>query len=115
MNTKIANLINKNGRAVANQFVISNIENGLVKSIAFQSYSSLVCEIRLGCGMGYDAHIVVGRDYDYSRTTMKHLINFLNQFPCSNDITCMADLRKAIDKGYMSNPSIRYSYDNTMK
>lgn len=111
----VANLINSNGRAVANQFVITNFDNnGNVESIQFQSYNSLICDIRLNCGMGYDAHIVLGRDYDYSRTTMKHLIGFLGQFACTKEITCIADLRKAIDKGYFKNESVRYSFDETM-
>lgn len=112
----VSNLINSNGRAVANQFVITNFKkDGNIESVQFQSYDSLVCEIRPNCGMGYDAHIVLGRDFDYSRTTMKHLIGFLSKYPCTKEITCIADLRKAINKGYFKNESIRYSYDETMR
>lgn len=89
----VANLINDNGRAVANQFVV--VENG---TIAFQSYASRVCELR-GKGMGYEQVVVLGRDWNYSRTTMKHLCKFLRD----NNLGHMAsakDIREAIDRGH---------------
>lgn len=55
----VANLINSKGNAVANQFIITEMKDGVVKEINFQSYDSLVCSIRPNCGMGYDAHIVL--------------------------------------------------------
>ena len=89
----VSQLINDNGRAVANQFVI--VENG---KVAFQSYASRVCEIR-GKGMGYDNVVVLGKDWDYSRTTMKHLVSFLRQ----NKLGVLGsakDIREAIDRGH---------------
>ena len=90
----VANLINENGRSVANQFVI--IEND--GTIAFQSYASRVCEIR-GKGMGFDNVVVFGRDWDYSRTTMKHLISFLRQNGLSV-LGCARDIREGLDRGH---------------
>lgn len=89
----VANLINENGRAVANQFVI--VENG---TIAFQSYNSRVCEIR-GGGMGYDNVVVLGSDWNYSRTTMKHLVSFLRQNGLGV-LGCARDIYEAIDRGH---------------
>lgn len=104
----VANLINDNGRAVANQFVI--VENG---KVAFQSYASRVCEIR-GKGMGYDNVVVLGRDWDYSRTTMKHLVSFLRQ----NNLGVLGsarDIREAIDRGHARHDeSIAVWVDETM-
>lgn len=105
----VTNLINSNGRAVANQFVI--VENN--GCIAFQSYSSRVCEIR-GKGMGYDNIIVFGRDWDYSRTTMKHLVSFLKQ----NGVCVLGsskDIREAMDRGHAKyDESIAVWLDKTM-
>lgn len=105
----VANLINENGRAVANQFVI--MENGV---IAFQSYNSRVCEIR-GKGMGYDNVVVLGCDWSYSRTTMKHLCSFLRQ----NGLEILAsakDLREALDRGHArQNEAIAVWFDSTMR
>lgn len=104
----VANLINENGRAVANQFVLVN--NG---TIGFQSYNSLVCEIR-GKGMGYDNVIVMGRDWDYSRTTMKHLCKFLKDNGFSY-LASAKDIREALDRGHArKNESIAVWFDKTM-
>lgn len=90
----VSNLINSKGRAVANQFVIST-----TKSIGFQSYSSLVCLIE-------NDKITFGRDWDYSKTTMKHLVSFLNQ----NGIlfNSVAEIRKAIKNGFYNNYIVIY-------
>lgn len=65
----VTNLINERGNATANQFVI--VENG---TITFQSYSTKIAVI--------DAKNNVSLNYnmwDYSRTTMKYLCQFLRQ------------------------------------
>lgn len=112
----VTNLINSNGRAVANQFVIVNMNkwNGDIDNINFQSYDSTVCTIFVHCGMGYDAHVVFGRDYDYSRTTMKHLIKFLSDYPITSELDNIAKVREAIKKGHLANPSVRVSFDKTL-
>lgn len=69
----VSQLINSEGNPTKNQYIISD-----GKTIGFQSYNSLVCEIR-GRGMGFDNNIVLGCDYDYSKTTMKYLVQFLEQ------------------------------------
>jgi len=105
---KVRNLINTNGNATVNQFVIT--DNG---EISFQSYDSLVCQIRKG-GMGFDKVVVFGRDWDYSRTTMKHLNKFLYDNGLGN-LAGAKDIRDAIDRGYMrTNQSVAVIYDKTM-
>lgn len=82
----VYNLINSNGNSVANQFVI---EDG--DCIAFQSYRSRVCEIKNGV-------VTLGRHWDYSKTTMKHLNEFLRQNGFYNLIGAKA-IREAIKNG----------------
>lgn len=106
----VTNLINDNGRAVANQFVIT--ETSLGKPvIAFQSYESRVCEIRQG-GMGFERTVVLGRDWDYSNTTRKHLYKFLRDNGI--DVNNKAELEKALDRGYFYNTDIAVWHDKTM-
>lgn len=94
---KVRNLINANGRAVVNQFVI---EDG--NKFYFQSYDSIVAK-REG------RVFTLGRDFDYSRTTSKHLHTFMKEYapgilyriqqeiPSYKSFSDM--LRKAIKKG----------------
>lgn len=103
MNKKcVQNLINSNGRATANQFVIW--EDG---SISFQSYNSLVCVID-----ETNATITFGRDWDYSKTTMKHLNTFLSNYAYF-DFKGAQTIRKAIKDGYYKFYTIKY--DNNMR
>lgn len=90
----VSNLINSNNRTVANQFIISELG-----SISFQSYNSLVCKIENG-------RVTLGRDYDYSRTTMKHLLTFLRD--AGHRVNSIADVRKRIKDG-------EWLYDETMR
>lgn len=109
---QITQLINRNGNGAVNQFVIHE-DNG---DIAFQSYSSRVCEIRKTSQ--FDAIIVLGYDWDYSRTTMKHLCIFLedNGF----DLHSKADIEKALKHseqyGYveLNGKTVAMWVDNTM-
>lgn len=65
---KVRNLINANGNVVANQFVI---EDG--NTICFQSYDSIVAK--------KDGRVfTLGCDFDYSRTTSKHLHTFMEEY-----------------------------------
>ena len=94
---KVRNLINGNGRAVANQFIIEDGNN-----IYFQSYNSLVAK-------NEDGIFTLGCDFDYSRTTSKHLHTFMEDYapgilyriqqeiPSYKSFSDM--LRKAIKKG----------------
>ena len=106
----VANLINDRGNAVRNQFIITE-----GKTTAFQSYNSRVCEIVKPCGMGFDALVRFGCDWNYSQTTAKHLYSFLKQ----NGLDILASkqaIEEAIDRGYARlNQSIAVMYDKSMK
>lgn len=72
---KVKNIINDSGRAVANQFVISEWHNGSMVKATFQSYDSIICVMDFS---GDDTEIVLDQQYwDYSRTTLKYLERFL--------------------------------------
>jgi len=65
----VSNMINTNGRAVANQFVLTDSKN---QKVAFQSYSSIIVEID-----DSNKTITVYPDWDYSRTTGKYRNQFM--------------------------------------
>ena len=106
----IANLINDRGNAVKNQFIITE-----GNTIAFQSYSSRVCEIVKPCGMRYDALVRFGRDWNYSQTTAKHLYSFLRQ----NGLEILASkqaIEEAIERGHARrDEAIAVVYDDSMR
>lgn len=105
---KISNLVNERGNRVDNQFVIEN-DN----IVAFQSYDSMVCEIR-PASMGFEKVVVFGKDWDYSRTTTKNLGSFLKQ----NNLEFLVgakNIREALDRGYARyNESIAVWLDETL-
>ena len=106
----ITNLINERGNAVKNQFIITE-----GKTIAFQSYNSRICEIVKPCGMGFDALVRFGKDWNYSQTTSKHLYSFLRQ----NGLEILASkqaIEEAIERGYSRyDESIAVVYDESMR
>ena len=105
---KISNLVNERGNRVANQF---KIENGNI--VAFQSYDSIVCEIR-PASMGFEKVVVFGKDWDYSRITIKYLGNFLKQ----NNLEYLAgakNIREALERGYARhNEAVAVWLDKTL-
>ena len=105
---KIENLVNEKGNRVTNQFVIKN-----GSTVAFQSYDSMVCEIR-PASMGFEKVVVLGKNWDYSKTTMKHLGNFLKQ----NNLEYLAgakNIREALERGYARhNESVAVWLDKTL-
>lgn len=89
---RVYQLINHNGNAWANQFVISTKYGDIL-----QSYSSLVCFV----GDDGGRHISMGDDWDYSKTTLKAVCKFLSE-RVGDDIKT-ADIRKALEKGSYKN------------
>lgn len=69
-------LLSKVTTLANNQFV-TRITSNNSNFIAFQSYDSVICII--DCK---DKTITFWRDYDYSRTTMKYLSEFLSIYYC---------------------------------
>ena len=108
----VTNLINDRGNAVKNQFIITE---GNTNTTAFQSYSSRVCEIVKPCGMGFDALVRFGRDWNYSQTTAKHLYSFLRQ----NGLEILASkqaIEEAIERGHARrDEAIAVVYAETMR
>jgi len=91
---KVYNMTSTKGNKVPYQF---KIENG--GKVYFQSYNSIVALWK-----GYQLEL--GRDWDYSVTTMKYLKNFLESecIPLHN----AKEIRKAIKDGFST-------YDNGVK
>lgn len=109
-NIIVTNLINAKGNPTANQFVIDYYENDN-HCRAFQSYSSRVCEVKIHGDSNFRKVVKFGCDWDYSRTTMKHLNEFLRQNGC--EALNSADvIRKAIKNGFKDD--IKVIYDDTM-
>ena len=87
---RVEQLINTNGNPNANQFIIYDGDKTI-----FQSYNSIVCEIKRVEGSKV---VKFGSDWDYSRTTMKHLNTFLSDNGFAH-LTGANTIRKAIKKG----------------
>lgn len=86
MSYNVSNLINNNGYAARNQFVINT-----GKATYFQSYDSVVAKIENG-------KVTVSSYWDYSNTTRKHLYIFLSDYGFGR--FCSAkEMRKAIESG----------------
>lgn len=106
---RVENMVSpRSGRKVANQFIIRNHN-----TITFQSYKSVICEIR-GAGGGYDNVVAFGKDWDYSTTTAK----YRNQFLMDNGLGCLASrqaIEDAIKRGHARyNESIYVAFDPTL-
>ena len=106
---RVENIINNNGNAVPNQFIIYE-DNG---DITFQSYDSIICQIR-GGALGYDKVVVFGSDWDYSTTTSK----YRNKFLMDNDLSILAttkDIKEALERGHArKDEAIAVFLDTTM-
>ena len=90
---KVSNL-EKNGRAVPNQFIIESYdEKGNNHHVVFQSYESTIADVDY-----QNRTITIYPDYDYSNTTIRHRNNFFDSIAFSNLATTKA-LEKAIKNG----------------
>ena len=106
---KVENIISNNGNVIPNQFIIYE-DNG---DITFQSYNSIICQIRDGA-LGYDRVVVFGSDWDYSTTTSK----YRNQFLMDNGLSILAtkkDVLEALERGHArKDEAIAVFLDTTM-
>lgn len=68
----ITNMKSINGNTVPNQFVITRLETTL-----FQSYGSIIAEYNRSV-----KELVLYEDWNDSRTTMKYLKQFMNEYTC---------------------------------
>lgn len=67
------------------------------KTIGFKSYNSVVCIVDIETDK-----ITLGRDWDYSQTTLRHLYQFLHRFTnvyVGNEKNKKAYIQKLINKG----------------
>ena len=83
-NFNISNLINDNGNAAANQFIIKTS-----KATYFQSYLSVVAKI------DKKGNLILSENWDYSNTTRKHLYIFLRMYGY-RELCSSKDMRQAI-------------------
>ncbi len=104
---KVRNMISeRSDREVANQFVITSDEH-----VYMQSYSSLVVDLDYNKN-GNDWVVTFGHDWDYSRTTMKYVNQFIRQylfgFFNKNNLEISAKgIRTGIEKGILKyNPEM---------
>ena len=81
-------LINDNGNYASNQFVIKTN-----KATYFQSYRSVICKLD-------GVNIILSNNWDYSRTTTKHLYMFLRQNGFYN-LSSAKEVRDAIKEGWV--------------
>lgn len=84
----VQQLINDNGNPAANQFIIKT-----KKATYFQSYDSIVCKLD-------GINIVLSTDWEYSKTTMKHLYMFLRENGYYN-LSSAKEVRNAIKEGWV--------------
>ncbi len=96
---KVRQLENKN------QFIMEND-----KEIIFQSYDSIIAIVNKKSGV-----IVLGRDWDYSKTTMKHLYIFIDsELPYNENLkelfnTKYSNSRRKAIQQLIDNNKIQYS------
>ena len=102
---KVENIISNNGNVIPNQFIIYE-DNG---DITFQSYHSIICQIRDGA-LGYDKIVVFGSDWDYSK--------YRNKFLIDNGLSILAtkkDILEALERGHArKDEAIAVFLDTTM-
>ena len=103
--SRVENIISNNGNAVPNQFIIYE-DNG---DITFQSYHSIICQIR-GGALGYDKVVVFGSDWDTSK--------YRNKFLVDNGLSILAtkkDILEALERGHArKDEAIAVFLDTTM-
>lgn len=103
--SRVENIISNNGNVIPNQFIIYE-DNG---DITFQSYHSIICQIR-GGALGYDKIVVFGSDWDYSK--------YRNKFLVDNGLSILAtkkDILEALERGHArKDEAIAVFLDTTM-
>ena len=84
---KVSNIINNNGNASRNQFVIKH--NG---AVYFQSYDSVIAKYE-------DGRLTITPYWDYSNTTRKHFYIFLANYTCLTPTR--ENVLRCIENGYI--------------
>ena len=79
-----------------NQFIITD-----TKKVIFQSYDSTIALVEGG-------KLTLGKDWDYSITTLKHLYKFMHEFACHHYCMVMfssnkrKEMQRLIDGGIIN-------------
>lgn len=89
-------LTNDDGRGIPNHIVLTADD-----AIYFQSYDSIVAKY------SKDGVLTLGCDWNYSRTTIKHLSRFIREYTNKN-IQGIKEIEQAIENG-------RILYDSDMQ
>jgi len=79
---RITQLLNENDNPVANHFVISKKAG----TDYLQSYDSIVCKVVEG------GTTTFGTDWDYSRTTLRHLKGFIGGNKTTKELQHLVDV-----------------------
>ena len=85
---KVEQLINDLGNSANNQVVVTN--NGLR---TFYSYGTPICEKNLKTNV-----LTIGKNYRYSKTTMKHLCIYLRDYE-GRDVQSIKNVDQLIERG----------------
>lgn len=97
-----------------NYKIIKNEECGKIV-ISLYSYGTRICDYIVNPGLGFDYLYRFGKCYDYSKTTMKHLYNFLENYTFSNFGRKKQNIEKSIKNGFLfPHQNIPVIYDKTM-
>ena len=102
---KVENIISNNGNVIPNQFIIYE-DNG---DITFQSYDSIICQIR-GGALGYDKVVVFGSDWDTRKYRNKYLMD-----KSLSILDTTRDIKEALERGHArKDEAIAVFLDTTM-
>ena len=98
----VEQMINDRGNSATNQFVIHD-----GNLLMFQSYDSLIAVVN------YDTkEIVLGEDWNYSKTTGKHRNIFFRDYANIPDLGTLDGVRKALKNGLCNGWTIRLGAQN---
>lgn len=84
-------------------------------TLILYSYNKLICEYVENPGMGFEYLYKFGKYWNYSKTTVKHLMNFIRNYTRYN-FAGKQEIEKCIDLGYVQTKhEIAVMYDKTME
>ena len=95
-NYRVEQMINDRGNGAVNQFVL-HVGNKLI----FQSYDSIIATVDKT-----EKTVVLGRDWNYSRTTGKHRNIFFSDYANIPDLASLDGISKALKNGLCNGWSI---------
>lgn len=93
----VSNMVNDNGNDAVNQFVIRD-----GNLLMFQSYSSLIAVVNYTT-----KEIVLGEDWDYSKTTGKHRNIFFRDYANIPDLASKKGIENALKNGLCNGWKLR--------